>query len=68
MMPPESRVANLPGVCVHLDEGDLALSPVSSAKRFTPSGLRLLVAIEWVFLTSSSSSVLREIHEIIHVT
>ena len=36
VMPPESRVANLPGLCVHLDEGDLALSSVSSATRFTP--------------------------------
>ena len=67
-MPPESRVANLPGLCVHLDEGDLALSSVSSATRFTPSGLRLLIAIEGVVLTSSFSSVLGGIHEIIHVT
>ena len=68
VMPPESRVANLPGLCVHLDEGDLALSSVSSATRFTPSGLRLLIAIEGVVLTSSFSSVLGGIHEIIHVT
>ena len=53
---------------MHLDEGDLALSPVSSATRFTPTGLRLLITTEWVFLTSSFSSVLGGIYEIIHVT
>lgn len=35
MPPEESRVANLPGVCVRLDDRDLTLSPVSSATCFT---------------------------------
>ena len=64
MPPEESRVANLPGVCVCLDDGDLALSPLSSATCFTPpAGLSPLIDIEWVVLMSSFSSVLGGIHE-----